>query len=82
MVTLRITADVHEDRRVVLTLPAEVPTGRAELVVTVGIPDEAQAAPRGLPAAAVLGIGTGGGPPPDDVTVRRWEEERRMAKYG
>lgn len=35
MVTLRITADVPSDRRLVLTLPAEVPVGRAALVVTV-----------------------------------------------
>ena len=35
MITLRITTDVKDDRRVVLTLPPEVPTGRAELVVTV-----------------------------------------------
>lgn len=35
MVTLRITADVPDDRRLVLTLPAEVPTGPAELTVTV-----------------------------------------------
>ena len=35
MVTLRITADVPSDRRLVLTLPAEMPEGRAALVVTV-----------------------------------------------
>ncbi len=35
MLTFRVTADVKEDRRVVLTLPPEVPTGEAELVVTV-----------------------------------------------
>ena len=35
MITLRITTDVKDDRRVVLTLPPEVPTGEAELVVTV-----------------------------------------------
>ena len=38
MITFRITADVKDDRRVVLTLPAEVPTGEAELVVTVQSP--------------------------------------------
>ena len=27
MITLRMTAEVKEDRRVVLTLPLEVPTG-------------------------------------------------------
>jgi hypothetical protein len=35
MITLRITTDVKDDRRVVLTLPPEVPTGQAELVVTI-----------------------------------------------
>ena len=36
MITFRITADVQDDRRVVLTLPPEVPTGQTELVVSVG----------------------------------------------
>jgi hypothetical protein len=35
MITFRIKTDVKDDRRVVLTLPPEVPTGQAELVVTV-----------------------------------------------
>jgi hypothetical protein len=35
MITFRISADVTPDRRVVLTLPPEVPLGQAELVVTV-----------------------------------------------
>ena len=35
MITFRITTDVTDDRRIVLTLPPEVPTGHAELVVTV-----------------------------------------------
>jgi hypothetical protein len=35
MITLRLTADVQDDRRVVLTLPSEVPTGLTELVVTI-----------------------------------------------
>ena len=35
MITFRITTQVDENRRVVLTLPAEVPTGKTELVVTV-----------------------------------------------
>lgn len=46
MITLRITADVGEDRRVVLTLPPEVPTGQAELVVTVASPATKQKPPR------------------------------------
>jgi hypothetical protein len=39
MITYRITADVKDDRRVVLTLPPEVPTGQADLVVTVNVHD-------------------------------------------
>ena len=35
MVTFRVSADVKPDRRVVLTLPEDVPTGKAELVVSV-----------------------------------------------
>ena len=35
MITFRISTDVKDDRRVVLTLPPEVPTGQAELVVRV-----------------------------------------------
>lgn len=35
MITLRIKAEVKDDRRIVLILPPEVPTGEAELVVTV-----------------------------------------------
>jgi hypothetical protein len=38
MITFRITADVKDDRRIVLTLPPQVPTGQAELVVTVESP--------------------------------------------
>jgi hypothetical protein len=39
MITFRVTAQVNDDRRVVLTLPAEVPTGQAELVVSVDTPN-------------------------------------------
>jgi hypothetical protein len=35
MITVRVSADIHEDRRVVLTLPPEVPTGRSELIVSI-----------------------------------------------
>jgi hypothetical protein len=34
MVTIRITADVPDDRQLTLTPPAEVPTGPAEVVIT------------------------------------------------
>lgn len=36
MITIRMTADVPADRKLVLTLPPEVPAGEAEVVVTVG----------------------------------------------
>jgi len=39
MITFKITAEVGDDRRVILTLPAEVPTGQATLVVTVDSPE-------------------------------------------
>jgi hypothetical protein len=34
MITLRPTADVKADRRVVLTLAPEVPTGQSDFVIT------------------------------------------------
>jgi hypothetical protein len=46
MITFRITADIKDDRRVVLTLPPEVPTGQAELVVTVERPASENKPPR------------------------------------
>jgi len=39
MITLRMTADVPNNRQVTLLLPAEVPPGPAELVVTVESPN-------------------------------------------
>jgi hypothetical protein len=38
MITFRVSTDVKADRQVLLTLPPEVPTGRAELVVSVAGP--------------------------------------------
>ena len=35
MVTFRVSAEVKDDRRVVLTLPSEVPLGPTELLVSV-----------------------------------------------
>jgi hypothetical protein len=46
MITLRLTADVNADRRIVLTLPPEVPTGRADLVITVVSPQPKEKQPR------------------------------------
>ena len=82
MITLRITADVQADHRVILTLPPEVPTGRAELVVTVDSPTDRQPHPRGVPAADIRGIGAGNGTAPDDETVEQWMHDRRMEEYG
>lgn len=48
MITLRLTAYLDADRRVVLTLPPEVPTGRVELVVTVDSPSPNRPLPKGM----------------------------------
>jgi hypothetical protein len=80
MITVRMSAEVKDDRRVVLTLPPEVPTGRAELVVTVQPSKVNQ--PRGVPASEILGIASGNGMPPDDDTVQQWMDEWRSEKYG
>jgi hypothetical protein len=82
MITLRMTADVSDDRRVVVTLPAEVPTGKAELVVTVESANGSALQLRGIPASAVRGIAAGDGPPPDVETVERWLQVRRADKFG
>ncbi len=82
MTTVRMTADVKDDRRVVLTLPPEVPTGPADLVVTVEPAKGRQPLPRGVPAKDILGIGAGNGSPPDDETVQQWMREHRTEKYG
>lgn len=46
MITFRITTEVAEDRRVVLTLPPEVPTGQTKLLVTVEAPAVENKRPR------------------------------------
>jgi hypothetical protein len=46
MITLRMTTDVKPDRRVVVTLPPEVPTGPANLVVTIESPQSKEKQPR------------------------------------
>jgi hypothetical protein len=79
MITLRMIADVADDRRVVVTLPPEVPTGKTELVVTVESRQERLA--RGVPASDIRGIAAGSGPPPDDATVEQWVQEHRASKY-
>jgi len=35
MITFKLTTDVPDDHKVVLTLPPSIPTGRAELTVTI-----------------------------------------------
>jgi len=47
MITFRISAQVDEGRQVVVTLPREVPTGKAELTISVQPqPDHASRRPR------------------------------------
>jgi hypothetical protein len=46
MITMRIKTHVRNDRQVILTLPPEVPTGPAELVVTVDSDDSNREARR------------------------------------
>lgn len=82
MITVRMTAEVLDDRRVVLTLPREVPTGRTELVVTVESHNGSQPHPRGVPAEAIRGIAVGNGPLPDDETLDKWIHEHRTEKFG
>jgi hypothetical protein len=80
--TFRIAANVESDRRVVLTLPPEAPTGPTELVVTLERPSEPQSRVQGVPAASIRGIGAGKAPQPDDATIERWLDEHRKEKYG
>jgi hypothetical protein len=35
MITFRVSMEVKDDRQIVLTLPPDVPTGKAELLVSV-----------------------------------------------
>ncbi len=46
MFTFRTTADVPDDRQVIVHLPLEAPTGKAEVVVTVAS-DDTEAPPSG-----------------------------------
>jgi hypothetical protein len=39
MVTIRTFADIPDDRQIVVSLPTDIPVGRAELVVTI-VPEE------------------------------------------
>jgi hypothetical protein len=50
MITFRITTDIKDDRRVVLTLPSEVTTGQAEIIVTVEQPVSGNKLERAGPA--------------------------------
>jgi hypothetical protein len=82
MVTLRITADVPNNRQLLITLPPEVPTGQTDLEIRVAPRSQNPLSPRGVPAADIIGIGVGMGTPPADETVREWIQEHRMGKYG
>ena len=42
MITIRVSADIKDDRQVVLTLPPEVPVGRSELIVNVDSKSESR----------------------------------------
>lgn len=42
MITIRVSADIKDDRLVVLTLPPEVPVGRSELIVNVDSEPESE----------------------------------------
>ncbi len=52
MISFQVTTDVKDDRRVILILPPEVPTGQAKLVVTVESPAPPNKQPRTSLAAA------------------------------
>ena len=43
MITFRVSADVKGDRRVILTLPPEVPTGKNDLIVSIASESEGSA---------------------------------------
>jgi len=46
MISFRVSTDVKEDRRVVLTLPPEVPPGKTELFVSVSSANDEAKLPR------------------------------------
>ena len=47
MITIRVSTDVKDDRRVVLTLPPEVPVGKTELIISItAAPPESPKSPR------------------------------------
>jgi hypothetical protein len=48
MITFQIRADIKDDRRIILTLPPEVPTGHTNLVVTVESPPAEESQVTGL----------------------------------
>ncbi len=67
MITFRITTDVKDDRRVVLTLPPEVPTGEADLIVTIERPAVEEKWPRNSP--------------PDWVETQSERDDAKQARY-
>jgi uncharacterized protein (DUF433 family) len=63
MIVLQITVDVKDDRRVYLTLPPEVPTGRTDLLVSV-VPqhDQSKSPSTGKLTNAIAIVDHGRGP--------------------
>jgi hypothetical protein len=72
MITFRITTDIKDDRRVVLTLPSDVPTGQAELIVTVERPTTEDKSARFGSALEFLES-----LPPGPRAFKTWEEYER-----
>jgi hypothetical protein len=72
MITFRITTDIKDDRRVVLTLPPEVPTGQAELVVSIQQPTAAN-----KPTYFGSTLEFLESLPPGPRAFKRWEEYER-----
>src|SRR4051794_39438009 len=74
MIALRMTTNVPDNRRVVLTLPPEVPTGPAELVVTLESPTDSvrnpgACRPRRFAASELVRV--------NRRTTRRWRSGYR-----
>lgn len=61
MFTFRTTTEIPDDRQVVVHLPQEAPTGKAEVVVTVA-PQEKEASPSGGDFSRFFGTVNSGNP--------------------
>lgn len=65
MITVRLDADIPADRQITLTLPPEVPAGRAEVFLLIA---SAETTPSAAPPSA----------PPSDKFEREWAAFRRL----